>query len=489
MRNPHNLLVPLFFLSVLFPGGLLSQETPETVTSQTPEQQYEEYITGALRLQVKADSLSRTANQKRRELAFIRDESQRKELENLILSLENESFRIQKEADRLYAQARVLEPELMAGREIPLRPDGRPDPGLALSRAGTAGRQLQQQPAVAADRSADGHERYRVDHGFSVFDESPYSAGNPVPADVILPDGIVYRIQLGIYNYLLTPGTLGGLYPVMMEREPDNASLRYYAGVFGTLSEAEKALTEVNRQGFSDAFIVAWNNGVRLPVNRARQMEHRGPQPATQAAQQSPATSGQPSGLPSRQQTDAASRQHTEPDSRQHTEPDSRQQTDAASRQHTEPDSRQHTEPDSRQQTDAASRQPSGLPSRQQTDAASHRSSGLAPDPPAGDTGGAPAIRESGIVTLKIQLGVFRDLPGQDVYRSWQMMAENRNVEHYRNNSGLYVYSIGNFNNFEDALQMRDQLRKQGVTDAFVVPYIGDRRITMEEAKELLRRQ
>ena len=84
---------------------------------------------------------------------------------------------------------------------------------------------------------------------------------------------------------------------------------------------------------------------------------------------------------------------------------------------------------------------------------------------------------------------MFRDLPGQDVYRSWQMMAENRNVEHYRNNSGLYVYSIGNFNNFEDALQMRDQLRKQGVTDAFVVPYIGDRRITMEEAKELLRRQ
>lgn len=630
-------------LLLLFSGfySLYGQEQQTSGERKTLEQQYEEYITGALRLQVKSDSLTRTANQKRRELAFYGSESERNVNESLILSLEEESKNLQNQADSLYSQARAIELRMMQGsqgqeggsrpssggsgtpdsrngskagllsdkvnpvflflgehnissglspaeilaagdleqdylkatelmeevsdindrieqlgqildarprrrerrrigkeidelkeqsfdlkmeamiifervnllrytaaanyledkrnqlsdslviksglehediakesfrqaaglretavdlrsdkylegfilrayteelkafsemekaldiynspqqarrtaeRELPLDADGRIDPGLALTRSRSAATGTASSTGTdrttGADRSSGtarttGADRLAgtdrstnalaakesvdtgsevMDFGFSVNPVTEYSAENPVPADFQLPQGMVYTIQLGIFNTFLKPESFGGLSPVMSQREPDSQSIRYMTGVFRSVSEAEKALFEVNRQGFTDAFIVAFNDGRKMPVNRARQIER---------TRESEGTGNFPL------------------------------------------------------------------------------------------TGGSPDVEKAdpqGPVDFKVQLGVYREIVQPSVYRNWQNLAGNKDVEQLRNNNGLYVYSIGNFNTFEDAAVMQNSLRKQGISDAFVVPYKGGVRITMEEATELLQR-
>jgi hypothetical protein len=269
---------------------------------------------------------------------------------------------------------------------VPLRDDGRIDTALALSRTRTAAAD----DTVPVVRRVDDGGLVYMDFGFSVLPSSPYSDANPIPSAVKLPHGLVYTIQLGVYNSPMPPANFRGLAPLMTERDPGSRANRYFAGIFRTAHDAEKGLIEVNRQGFSDAFLVAYNDGLKIPVTRARQMER-----GRQQAAAEPAVVPPPPPLP------------------------------------------------------------------------------VANEPP-------------GIVTFKIQLGAFRELLLPDVHRTWLKLAGGKNVEHTRNINGLYVYSIGNFNTFEEALQIRDLFIKQGISDAFIVPYKGSARISMEEANKLL---
>ncbi len=632
MKNFRIFFLVFFGLTV---GGLFclnSQQSSGPVSGLKLDQQYEEYITKALRFQVKADSLSRTANQIRRELAFSGNASRRKEMESQVLSLENESYFVQRKADSLYSQARATELRIIAaGKEaggnilttathgtasisgtsflvlgdtdissvltsrelllaaelepdydrattllreaselsdeieqlghkldsgprrrerrrinrridelkdelfdtkleamqifekvnglryiaaarfieekrkeltdsliirsgliheehaeesfrqagilretasgmrsdkylegfmlrayteelkafnemekaleiyntpavpfqdaitgVPFHADGRIDPGLALSRARSAG---------SGPIARTGQE---IDFGFAVLPETPYSAQNPVPANVVLPEGMVYSVQLGIFNTVMAPASFGGLYPVMAERDPGSQSVRYYTGVFRTIADAEKALIEVNRQGFGDAFVVAYNYGRRMPVNRARQME-RGSQNSQAAATQTgsflaPASNA---GTPQTESSRTAASNAGTP------------------------------------QADVP-RTPATVADR--------------PSPTVEGTR-APEIEKAVIVTYRVQLGAFSKLLEQDVYRRWQNIAGLKRIDYNINNKGLYIYSTGNFNTFDEAARMRELFRQNGVTDAFIIPYKGDLRISMEEANQLLHNQ
>ena len=216
---------------------------------------------------------------------------------------------------------------------------------------------------------------------------------------------MVYTIQLGVFNTMLTPATFGGLRPVIADREAGRSTIRYFTGVFRTLPEAENALIEVNRQGFSDAFMVAYNNNSKIPLNRAIQME-QGRQAAVRT--------------------------------------------------------------DLIQSTSASGVSPTTEVTRTQ------------------EAGRAHEVSDA--VVFKIQLGAFAELLNPDVHSSWQKMAGDKNLERIRNNNGLFIYSIGNFNTFEDAVLVRTQVRSQGIPDAFIVPYKNNERIRMEEANDFLSR-
>jgi hypothetical protein len=108
---------------------------------------------------------------------------------------------------------------------------------------------------------------------FELLAASPYSVSNPVPVDDPLPQGTLYRIQLGVFSGTVDPEVYGGLTPISAMTDPERNLVFYYAGNFKSYEAAMDALDIVRSQGFSDAFIVSWYNGARMSVEKARKLE------------------------------------------------------------------------------------------------------------------------------------------------------------------------------------------------------------------------
>ncbi|MDR0815462.1 MAG: SPOR domain-containing protein [Bacteroidales bacterium] len=107
---------------------------------------------------------------------------------------------------------------------------------------------------------------------FKILAASPYSAKNPIPTDQPLPDGVVYKIQLGAFSKPVAMNTFKGLSPVSGEKLPSGV-VKYYVGLFRTNAEAEKALREVKQYGYKDSFVVAFYNKKSIILTRAVQLE------------------------------------------------------------------------------------------------------------------------------------------------------------------------------------------------------------------------
>ncbi|WP_297099958.1 hypothetical protein [uncultured Draconibacterium sp.] len=85
----------------------------------------------------------------------------------------------------------------------------------------------------------------------------------------------------------------------------------------------------------------------------------------------------------------------------------------------------------------------------------------------------------------KIQLGAYsRGLPAY-VKRLFDKLSYIRKIENYTDENGIVVYTTGNLTNYDDAVKMQEQVRREGVEDAYVVPYFNGKRITLSEAKEI----
>ena len=88
-------------------------------------------------------------------------------------------------------------------------------------------------------------------------------------------------------------------------------------------------------------------------------------------------------------------------------------------------------------------------------------------------------------LVYKIQIGAYsRGLP-EYVKKLFNKLSFIRKIDNYTDEDGVVVYTTGNLQNMQDAIKMRDQVRQEGVKDAFVVPYFKGKRITLEEAKKL----
>ena len=95
-----------------------------------------------------------------------------------------------------------------------------------------------------------------------------YYATNKIPVDPTLPDGVIYKIQIGAFSKLPSAKVLKGLYPVMANKLPSNI-YRCSVGIFKTYDEAKKAQAKVRSAGFSDAFLIAFYNGKKISVSQA----------------------------------------------------------------------------------------------------------------------------------------------------------------------------------------------------------------------------
>lgn len=126
-----------------------------------------------------------------------------------------------------------------------------------------------------------------VESFFEVKTESVYSADRPIPVDVPMPEGLVYKVQVGAYRKPIPQDLFKGFAPLRGEKL-DNGITRYTAGVFVGFSDADQAKSSIRQIGYRDAFVVAYYNGKRISLTDARERDAN----ATLASVNAPRTGG-----------------------------------------------------------------------------------------------------------------------------------------------------------------------------------------------------
>jgi len=103
---------------------------------------------------------------------------------------------------------------------------------------------------------------------YSVSSKSIYSSANPIPLDQKLPDGLIFKVQLGAFKNAIPQDLFKGISPITGETTPQGF-IRYSVGIFVKFENADAVKKEVKGMGYKDAFVVAFYNGKRIPINDA----------------------------------------------------------------------------------------------------------------------------------------------------------------------------------------------------------------------------
>ncbi|MEY2937594.1 MAG: hypothetical protein RL062_183 [Bacteroidota bacterium] len=100
---------------------------------------------------------------------------------------------------------------------------------------------------------------------FSTFPNTNIPEDFDFPTNIKYPSGLIYVVQVGAFRNKLDPAFYKRFAPVVKEAKGDGV-FRYTAGFFPKYGSAQIALRQIKQIGFKDAFIVAIQDGVRVPI-------------------------------------------------------------------------------------------------------------------------------------------------------------------------------------------------------------------------------
>ncbi|NQX99241.1 MAG: hypothetical protein HRT73_15390, partial [Flavobacteriales bacterium] len=101
--------------------------------------------------------------------------------------------------------------------------------------------------------------------------KAAYSNTKRIPISTKLPEGLVFKVQIGAFRNPIPQAHFKGFAPIMAE-DAGNGITRYTAGLFKTFNMANEAKKAIRDIGYSDAFVVGFYNGKRISMNEARAM-------------------------------------------------------------------------------------------------------------------------------------------------------------------------------------------------------------------------
>lgn len=114
---------------------------------------------------------------------------------------------------------------------------------------------------------------------FSKIDENKaaYSNITPIPINPKPIEGLVYRVQIGAFSKPVPNDVFKGFAPISGEKIEGSKLIRYMAGYFSQFTIANGAKNDIRQvEGYSDAFVVAFFNGEKISIARARELENQG---------------------------------------------------------------------------------------------------------------------------------------------------------------------------------------------------------------------
>ncbi|MCE3260409.1 MAG: WD40-like beta Propeller containing protein, partial [Bacteroidetes bacterium] len=143
----------------------------------------------------------------------------------------------------------------------------RNDPNRNNGNANAGNPNTNNNPTVNTNTGRNNRGTIKIE-GLEVTAGNAYNDNRPIPLDAQMPDGLVIRVQIGAFKNRLPNNTFKGLSPVNAETAP-NGYIRYTAGNFNKLENANAVKNDLRNLGYSDAFVVVFYNGKRIPLNEA----------------------------------------------------------------------------------------------------------------------------------------------------------------------------------------------------------------------------
>ena len=263
-----------------------------------------------------------------------------------------------------------------------------------------------------------------------------YSQQEPIPVDPPLPTGVIFKVQIGAFRNPIPAEHFIGLSPMTAEKL-NNGITRYTVGIFYEMQSARNARSKVQNLGYNDAFIVAFLNGERIPLNRALSMLGIEPQAESES-------------LAANDQTASESADNNEGTS-----------NSIARNSSTDNNTNANTSKPIDVDGDTGTEMPTGYYN--------------APN-------AAPATEVESTVKLfyTVQVGVYsKPVSLADIYN-----VQPLNVE--RTGLGYTRYTSGQFTDILDAETHKVYVINQGILDAFITAYYQGKRISIAKAQTIM---
>ncbi|MEI6816985.1 MAG: hypothetical protein WCL14_10275 [Bacteroidota bacterium] len=220
---------------------------------------------------VQLESESKEESAKAKEDLSKADKIKKKSLKKTAIKeatdLKNDAILKQHQADSLYA----------VSKDMAQQSDEQTVLANALKERIKASKRTQEEPEANAKTAAINKEQQKIESNQAsnppiVFNGNRNVRNNsnlkPIAIADKLPDGLVFKVQIGAFKTPVNASAFVGLSPVTYEQGPNNW-LRYTAGLFQTFESANLAKKEIRKMGYRDAFVVAYYNGKRISAYEA----------------------------------------------------------------------------------------------------------------------------------------------------------------------------------------------------------------------------
>ncbi len=105
--------------------------------------------------------------------------------------------------------------------------------------------------------------------GFKILDRSQLQNAGKITINPEIPEGIIYKVQVGAFRNPIPEDMFKEFSPISGQTTSSGLT-RYQAGIFLRFKNASTAKDQIRSMGYSDAFVVAYQNGKRISISKAR---------------------------------------------------------------------------------------------------------------------------------------------------------------------------------------------------------------------------
>jgi hypothetical protein len=256
----------------------IATEEKKTIENNVPEgsslpPKYEAILDEALKMQYKADSLTRLAADQKNHLDQV-PEADKSALRVKIYQNEMQAASYQKSADARYSEAQA---RMNTEKDRPVHRDsvpGAPKTSVIQETIDQKGDIREEKPDTSGKTPPVISGHGAVVTLFQVLPKDAVYPDEAIKVDPPVPAGLIYRIQLAVFRNAVPSSFFKGITPVYGFKVPGGDKTNYYAGMFRRSADAKKALIAVKETGFKDAFIIALADKKPVSSDRAAVLEN-----------------------------------------------------------------------------------------------------------------------------------------------------------------------------------------------------------------------